>query len=57
MAVFQKHEQEQLCLAGAMESGARLENENTDLLSQMDTMRCFMQHPPLKHAGGVLKKG
>ncbi|KAK2855351.1 hypothetical protein Q7C36_007220 [Tachysurus vachellii] len=37
-----EREQEKLCLAQAMESRARIENENIDLLSQMSTLRCSM---------------
>ncbi|GAA6093750.1 uncharacterized protein LOC113648470 [Tachysurus ichikawai] len=37
-----EREQDKLCLAQAMESRARLENENIDLLCEMSTLRCSM---------------
>ncbi|XP_060727006.1 girdin-like [Tachysurus vachellii] len=40
--LLKEREQEKLCLAQAMESRARIENENIDLLSQMSTLRCSM---------------
>ncbi|GAA6093751.1 uncharacterized protein LOC113648450 isoform X3 [Tachysurus ichikawai] len=40
----EEREQEKLCLAQAMESRARMENENIDLLSRMSTLRCSMHH-------------
>ncbi|XP_047666839.1 uncharacterized protein LOC113648476 isoform X3 [Tachysurus fulvidraco] len=40
--LLKEHEQEKLCLAQAMESRARMENENIELLSQMSTLRCSM---------------
>ncbi|GAA6083398.1 uncharacterized protein LOC113648476 isoform X1 [Tachysurus ichikawai] len=40
--LLKEREQEKLCLAQAMESRARMENENIDLLSQMSTLRCSM---------------
>ncbi|XP_027011459.2 uncharacterized protein LOC113648450 isoform X3 [Tachysurus fulvidraco] len=38
-----EREQEKLCLAKAMQSRARMENENIELLSRMSTLRCSMR--------------
>ncbi|KAK2855350.1 hypothetical protein Q7C36_007219 [Tachysurus vachellii] len=40
--LLKEREQDKLCLAQAMESSARLENENIDLLCEMSTLRCSM---------------
>ncbi|XP_027011471.2 uncharacterized protein LOC113648470 [Tachysurus fulvidraco] len=41
--LLKEREQDKLCLTQAMESSARLENENIDLLCEMSTLRCSMR--------------